>query len=104
MKTPLLCRLFGHRWKPSYIGEVIRRRPRWVYIDHHCTRCYATSVLLPPPAIEVEGDLPMTGAYAPQATCRHGIHPYDCEEGCDPHTNYHESPFPLPSTANEVRK
>jgi hypothetical protein len=40
---------------------------------------------------------PMAGAYAPQATCTHGIHPYDCEEGCDPHTNYREPPFPRAS-------
>jgi hypothetical protein len=25
-----------------------------------------------------------TGAYAPEATCRHGIHPYDCRQGCAP--------------------
>jgi hypothetical protein len=28
---------------------------------------------------------PMTGAYAPEATCKHGVHPYDCRRGCDPH-------------------
>ena len=28
---------------------------------------------------------PMTGAYAPTATCKHGDHPYDCRQGCDPH-------------------
>lgn len=26
--VPLLCRLFGHRWKSSYIGEVIRRQQK----------------------------------------------------------------------------
>ena len=30
--------------------------------------------------------LPRTGAYAPEATCKHGVHPYDCREGCDPQT------------------
>ena len=30
--------------------------------------------------------LPMTGAYAPSATCRHGIHPFDCPR-CDPHSH-----------------
>jgi hypothetical protein len=29
--------------------------------------------------VERQTQLPMTGAYAPSATCRHGIHPYDCE-------------------------
>lgn len=29
---------------------------------------------------------PMSGAYAPTATCKHGDHPYDCKLGCDPHT------------------
>lgn len=28
---------------------------------------------------------PKSGAYGPSATCRHGIHPYDCYDGCDPH-------------------
>ena len=32
------------------------------------------------------GELPRTGAYAPEATCRHSVHPYDCREGCDPHS------------------
>lgn len=32
-----------------------------------------------------EPRLPMTGAYAPYATCKHGVHPYSCREGCDPH-------------------
>ena len=27
-----------------------------------------------------------TGAYAPEATCKHGIHPYDCRQGCAPPT------------------
>ena len=27
----------------------------------------------------------MTGAYAPSATCKHGVHPFDCKQGCDPH-------------------
>jgi hypothetical protein len=63
--VPLLCRLFGHRWKPSYIGEVIRRQPRWVYINHYCTRCYVTSVILPPPSIEVADDRPPTVSDAP---------------------------------------
>lgn len=53
MKPPLLCRTIGHRWQPSYIGEVIRHRPRWVYVDHVCTRCHITMVRLAPPAIEV---------------------------------------------------
>jgi hypothetical protein len=29
-------------------------------------------------------EYPRTGAYAPEATCRHGIHPYDCRQGCSP--------------------
>jgi hypothetical protein len=33
--------------------------------------------------------LPRTGAYAPEATCKHGVHPYDCRDGCDPH----DAPF-----------
>ena len=28
--------------------------------------------------------LPRTGAYAPSATCKHGIHPFDCTQGCNP--------------------
>lgn len=27
-----------------------------------------------------------TGAYAPDATCKHGVHPYDCRNGCAPVT------------------
>lgn len=27
-----------------------------------------------------------TGAYAPDATCKHGMHPYDCRDGCAPVT------------------
>lgn len=27
---------------------------------------------------------PMTGAYAPRATCKHGVHPFYCQRGCDP--------------------
>jgi hypothetical protein len=29
-------------------------------------------------------EYPRTGAYAPEATCLHGIHPYDCRQGCAP--------------------
>ena len=37
--------------------------------------------------------LPMTGAYAPEATCKHGVHPYQCTQGCDP--NMLDHPCPL---------
>lgn len=36
-------------------------------------------------------DLPKSGAFADSATCRHGIHPYACFEGCDPR-NLNEDP------------
>jgi hypothetical protein len=41
---PLLCRLIGHRWKMSHVleGELGQKSERWVYVDHVCTRCYAT--------------------------------------------------------------
>jgi hypothetical protein len=32
----------------------------------------------------LRAEYPRTGAYAPEATCKHGIHPYDCREGCAP--------------------
>jgi hypothetical protein len=34
----------------------------------------------------LRAEYPRTGAYAPEATCRHGIHPYDCRNGCAPPT------------------
>jgi hypothetical protein len=35
--------------------------------------------------IEIKKVLCRTGAYAPTATCRHGVHPYECLQGCDPY-------------------
>lgn len=34
----------------------------------------------------LRGEYPRTGAYAPPATCLHGIHPYECRRGCAPPT------------------
>jgi hypothetical protein len=36
---------------------------------------------------------PRTGAYGPGATCKHGVHPYECIQGCDP--PFLDSPCPL---------
>jgi hypothetical protein len=35
--------------------------------------------------LEAKKALSRTGAYAPSATCKHGVHPYDCKQGCDPY-------------------
>jgi hypothetical protein len=37
--------------------------------------------------------LPMTGAYGPDATCKHGVHPYQCTQGCDPNMLDHLCPL-----------
>ena len=41
--------------------------------------------LSPSEKVELKKTLTRTGAYAPTATCKHGIHPYDCTQGCDPY-------------------
>ena len=35
--------------------------------------------------LEIKKTLTRTGAYGPTATCKHGIHPYECTQGCDPY-------------------
>jgi len=47
-RTPLLCRLFGHRWKPAHRKDESKQGlPIWVYIDDVCTRCYSTEWRMP---------------------------------------------------------
>lgn len=47
-KPHLLCRLFGHKWKPAHrldanpYGIAI-----WVYTDDICQRCWKTEYRLP---------------------------------------------------------
>lgn len=36
--------------------------------------------------VRLRAEYQRTGAYAPEATCKHGIHPYDCRQGCAPPT------------------
>lgn len=39
----LLCRLLGHRWKPSHrLDRDQRGKPIWAYTDDVCTRCWLT--------------------------------------------------------------
>jgi len=50
--------------------------------------------MVPRPAQETAAyRLPMTGAYGPGATCKHGVHPFECKEGCDPHICPHGMPL-----------
>lgn len=48
-RPKLLCRLFGHRWKPAHI--LGRTAPynlsAWIYTDDVCTRCHMTEYRLP---------------------------------------------------------
>lgn len=41
--------------------------------------------LEPPAKLELLKAVSKTGAYGPSATCKHGIHPYDCKF-CDPYS------------------
>lgn len=66
-------------------------RGHWRYCGNK-PAAYACDLLKPeplfvgnPPKAATETEiLSRTGAYAPEATCKHGVHPYDCQQGCDP--------------------
>jgi Prophage protein (DUF1660) len=49
-KENLLCRLFGHRWKPCHVLGVVTFNGAsvraWVYEDDVCQRCYKTEYRL----------------------------------------------------------
>jgi hypothetical protein len=72
------CERKGHVWV-----EVGPPEAPW----NKCDECGATK------KISAER-LPMTGAYGPTATCKHGIHPYTCTRGCDPHSHIDRSAKP----------
>jgi hypothetical protein len=45
-----LCRLLGHRWRPSHrLDKSTYGLPIWVYTDHVCIRCYKTEWKMPYP-------------------------------------------------------
>lgn len=48
-RIPLLCRLLGHKWKPTHmVGTTQPYGLRaWIYVDDICQRCYATEYRLP---------------------------------------------------------
>lgn len=42
-QLPLLCRVLGHRWRPSHVlTKDYQDREIWAYVDHVCTRCWIT--------------------------------------------------------------
>lgn len=52
---PLLCRLFGHKWKRAHILDIDQRgNPIWRYTDDVCTRCWLTEYRLERPESLVE--------------------------------------------------
>ena len=48
LTEPLLCRLFGHRWKPSHVLSTLEspRLKAWVYLYDVCQRCHLSKYRL----------------------------------------------------------